>query len=181
MGVLKKQVQNLNLSVNVAWIGNHLPGFVESRTEEKKATLFFNWWPNTLITKNNYTRIKFPLCNKHQTEPIDCDFEINQLNKLVWSKLASNAPEAYHVISKMEFTLEQYEDLLRYMSVTETQPDHNEVACRWVRNNKDVWSHWIPPNLTNKTKIYLGGMFPLSGALWKMPGIVPGRQNLRSP
>ena len=111
--------------------------------------------------------------------PQDCDFEVSQLMKVMWTKIRTHAPEAYHVISRMTFTQDQYEDLLRlYVGVNPHYATSDlkleEAACQWVRHNGHVWHKWMPENHMTKKRIYLGGMFPLMGPHWRQPGIVPG-------
>ena len=111
--------------------------------------------------------------------PRNCDFEVSQLMKVMWTKIRTHAPEAYHVISHMTFTQDQYEDLLRlYVDVNPQYANSDlkleEAACKWVRHHGNVWHQWMPKNLLTKKRIYLGGMFPLRGPYWRQPGIVPG-------
>ncbi|XP_074645062.1 uncharacterized protein LOC141914425 [Tubulanus polymorphus] len=176
MGILKKQIINFQMHVNIAWIGNNLTSYVTEQIKLGNPILFFSWQPNT-FTAYNFTRMKFPLCTETQHgKPIDCDFEINQLTKVVWSRLKRNAPEAFHLINNIEFKQQTYQDIIdkyRDMEAKRSSIQAHEVACEWVRENKDIWKHWIPPDLTNKTKIYLGGMFPLTGRHWTGPGLLP--------
>jgi hypothetical protein len=43
MGVLKSQVKNLKLPVNIAWIGAHLTAYVQNRTKHGLSSLFFRY------------------------------------------------------------------------------------------------------------------------------------------
>ncbi|KAI0225558.1 hypothetical protein LSAT2_023695 [Lamellibrachia satsuma] len=181
MGVLQSQINSLHLDVSVAWIGPHLHSFVHQRTVNYLATLFFNWMPNTLTAMGNYSRISFPHCKVVDERPQNCDFEVSQLMKVMWTKIRTHAPEAYHVISHMAFTQDQYEDLLRlYVGINPQYANSDlkleEAACKWVRHHGNVWHQWMPKNLMTKKRIYLGGMFPLRGPYWRQPGIVPGAQ-----
>jgi hypothetical protein len=137
----------------------------------------------SLTATGNYTRVAFPACDVGKESSGSCDFDVHQLSKLMWSKLETHAPEAYHVVSNMRFSQSQYEDVLRiYVSKSpdfSNSPVHYEdAACSWIRANTKVWEKWLPPNLSNKTVIFLGGMFPLSGPFWRQPGLVPGKYNM---
>ncbi|XP_013388416.1 uncharacterized protein LOC106157335 [Lingula anatina] len=173
MDTLKNQIDNLNLSVKVAWVGKRLERFVHQRTIKGKPTLFFHFTPSELTASNNYTNIKFPRCTRYLEHPIDCDFEINQLSKVVWPKLEKDAEPAFHVIQKMTFTQQQYMELLQDFEHIDVHFNgaYQEVACQWVKKNSHIWSQWIPENLANKTKIYLGGMFSLSRRHYFAPGV----------
>ncbi|WAR11683.1 IGF1R-like protein, partial [Mya arenaria] len=171
MGALKAQVRNLKLPVNIAWIGPHLQHFIHDRvSRQNRPVLFFSWEPNTLTAGKLFTRVKFPLCQNDLTQlPTDCDFGLNQFTKVVWSKVKTSIPEAYHVISKMTFHQDEY---IQMLQVRDESVEN--VACQWVRRNEEVWKTWLPANLSNKTKIYLGGLFPMSGHYWTEPGLVQG-------
>lgn len=184
---LREQIMSLNLDVAVSWIGPHLPKFITDRTERHEPTLFFNWIPNTLTATGNYTRIYFPSCKTGGVVLNDaggpaggCDFEVNQLSKFIWVRMKTHTPEAYHVITSMEFTQEEYEKLLRLNlelnpKYVDNSTYYDETACAWVKSNREKWTQWMPQNLSSKTKIYLGGMFPETGPYWRQPGIAPGK------
>ena len=170
----------------VSWIGPHLASFVHQRTQRHQPTLFFNWIPNTLTADGNYTRVNFPSCktggvvlDDRGMPVVGCDFEVNQLSKFMWVLMRTHTPEAYHLITSMEFTQAEYERLLRLNArLNPTYLDNSTyydlTACEWVRDNRDKWAPWLPSNLSSKTKIYLGGMFPETGPYWRQPGIAPG-------
>lgn len=95
------QVRNLDLLVNLAWVGPHLNRFVADRVNQSHPVLFFNWIPNDLTATGNFSRIHFPMCRTLSDLPVNCDFEVNQLAKIAWTTLKSHAPEAYHVVQQV--------------------------------------------------------------------------------
>ncbi|XP_060571812.1 uncharacterized protein LOC132729992, partial [Ruditapes philippinarum] len=172
MGALKAQIRNLSLPVNIAWIGPHLRSFVYDRVSNNLPVLFFSWDPNILTAGKLFTRIKFPLCQDDLTQlPMDCDFGLNQFTKIVWSKLKTSIPEAYHVISKLKFHQDEY---IRLLQMFRGYSYVDEIACAWIQNHEKVWKTWLPDNLSNKTRIFLGGLFPITGQYWMEPGLVQG-------
>ena len=54
---------------------------------------------------------------------------------------------------------------------------YDKAACDWLKANRDHWMKWIPQTLSPKPRIYLGGMFTLSGPNWRQPGTVPGKSD----
>ncbi|ESO82631.1 hypothetical protein LOTGIDRAFT_109151 [Lottia gigantea] len=169
--VLQEQILNLDLPVEVVSLGNRLAFFVHKQTIEKKPVLFFDWYPNSLTASHNYTRVKLPICSGDPLQqPFDCDFDVNQFSKVVWFKIKENAPEVYNVVSKMTFSQEEYENILhKPMNMSDF-----DIACSWVRENNKTWKHWLPTDLSNKTKVYIGGLFPLTGPNLEQPGLVEG-------
>lgn len=83
----------------------------------------------------------------------------------------------YQALQRVFFTQEEYTAMLRlYNGRGEDQPLVEEVACEWMRLNQDVWSQWKPSDLTVKTELYIGGIFPISGPFYKSGrGMLPGR------
>lgn len=58
----------------------------------------------------------------------------------------------------------------------------DDVACEWMRLNPHVWSQWKPSDLTVKTELYIGGIFPISGPFYKSGrGMVPGTDDAIYP
>ncbi|RUS70621.1 hypothetical protein EGW08_021618, partial [Elysia chlorotica] len=201
-GILQSQIESLNLYVDIVWLGDQLSSYVQQKAEAGKAVMFFNWHPNVLTATGLFTRINFPETHaQHKDAPVDCDFPVNQLTKVLWGPLKSGAPEAYHIISKMSFTDLEYDQLLALASYSshhsyshaahvalksshfamkhetasirrKLAPTLEEVACKWVQDNPKRWGSWLPQSLKEKPKIYLGGLFPLTGTDWAEMGLV---------
>lgn len=198
---LLKQINDLKLDVNVAWIGEHLESYVLNHALDQSNNhplLFFNWIPNILTSGKQFSHVHFPMCDDAMAESDEyadsssdhasvnaCDFQVHQLTKVMWSKLRTHTPEAHHVVSNLHFSssdlnvlLESYVQMWKEANVVEgaTQVDLLEqAACEWVRGNEYLWKDWLPQTLSNKQMIYLGGMFPLTGPYWRLPEVVPGK------
>jgi hypothetical protein len=201
---LVRQISDLSLDVGVAWIGEHLDSYVLNAADQGsgRPLLFFNWVPNILTSADQFSHIHFPVCNdvaSGDEYPDDssyrlakCDFEVHQLTKVMWSLLRTHTPEAYHVVSNLQFSsaelnqfLESYVRIWKEaasvagVSLADARRRSSEfleqAACEWVRNNEPLWQSWLPETLSSKPVIYLGGMFPLTGPYWRLPAVVPGQ------
>ena len=165
--VIQEQILRLGLKVDISWVRDHLHEYIYNETKKNRPVLFFDWVPNTLSSTGNYTRIKFPWCRPAEGQnPVNCDFEVNQMSKMIWPKVETNAPEAYHVISHMSFSQEEYVKLMqKFVDRLDNKlhnvnyNDYHKTACEWVKENQHIWEKWMPKDLTNKTKIYIGGLF----------------------
>ncbi|GFS16037.1 guanylate cyclase [Elysia marginata] len=200
-GILQSQIESLGLFVDIVWLGDQLSNYVHQKVKAGKAIMFFNWHPNVLVATGLFTRINFPETHaQHKDAPVDCDFPVNQLTKVLWGPIKSGAPDAYHIISKMSFTDLEYDQLLAMASsssfssnshsshVPLTNPhlrsslpssarrsitrNLEDVACKWIQDNPSRWERWLPQSLKEKPKIYLGGLFPLTGKSWAEMGLV---------
>jgi hypothetical protein len=89
--------------------------------------------------------------------------------------VAAAAPDAYHVISQLNLSQPAYYGLLETAKAARNQADPARfIACKWIQENKDVWTAWLPPTFTEKPKLYLAGLFPLSGGYFMQPGVEEG-------
>lgn len=172
--LVQSQINSLNLPVIVAWIGHYLTDFVRQRAQRGLPVLFYDWWPSPLTLNHNFTQIKFPSC-PYDPDPVYCNFKLNQLTKMTSPALATVAPQAYEAVSRMSFTQDEYADLLQFYSNAKSlRPSirASKVACSWVKEHENIWKQWFPKNISTRKKIYLGGLFPLSGPFWTQPGLV---------
>ena len=112
-----------------------------------------------------------------QWENYNCDFPDSHLYKFAWAKIQQNAPDVYHLLSKMHFDKGTLDYLLRQHVNGGGNLTSEEVACDWLRQARDAWLPWLPPGTLSKVPVYIGGMFPLSvseDAVWSRPGILQG-------
>jgi len=187
---LLEQIRSLGLQTTVAWIGSHLDAVVRDHLVHDRPVLFFSWVPNILVSDGRFSRLHFPSCDGGLSYDAGsgCDFEIHQLTKVMWSPLKTHTPEAHHLVSRLNFSTSNLELLLlnyerlvndnggfSSVGVMDEVDYLQEAACIWVRENKDVWSEWLPELVSSKQMIYLGGLFPNDSLYWRAPGIVPGR------
>ncbi|XP_067121007.1 uncharacterized protein [Centruroides vittatus] len=172
--VLKDQIIQLKLFVNVAWVGPHLENIVRNRFHRNEPTLFFYWKPSALISSKNFTHISFPSCRDNiYRSSLPCEFEISQLEKVIWKKLKSNAPLVYQLVNSMNYHQTEYIQLLKYTSTDKTI---EEAACIWIKENEYIWSKWLPDNIPDKTVLYIGGIFPVTGPYKELAGVVPAAE-----
>lgn len=80
-------------------------------------------------------------------------------------------------LQRVFFAQEEYTAMLRmYNGRQEERPLVEQVACDWMKLNTHVWSQWKPSDLTVKTELYIGGIFPITGSFYKSGrGMVPGK------
>lgn len=108
----------------------------------------------------------------------DC-LQVNQFSKVTWYRVKAGAPEAFQVISRMNFPQQVYYDFLQEVTHNpHLKPE--ETACSWVQENRAVWEKWVPVSLTKRPKLYLAGLFPLTGGYWTAPGLVVGTFKITS-
>ncbi|XP_071449502.1 uncharacterized protein [Hetaerina americana] len=119
-----------------------------------------------------YDAIAFPPCETFATFMLtNCKYEMHRLIKVVWSGLKEGARIAYEAIHRVKFRNGDYSDLLDRLANYHALPYSVEstgitsVACDWLRENRPVWENWIP-HADQKTILYIGGIFPISGTTY---------------
>lgn len=177
--VLKSEIDHLQLLIKVLWVGPNLEYLVQHRTSANKPILFYNWKPNTVTSLGNFTNVAFPHCEDKFSlqKGKTCEHDVNQLEKVIWSKIKTNAPDIYHTIRAMTFRQDDYLRLLE--TYTQLKPrGHNlfEIACTWINQNQETWHDWVPADFSQKPILYIGGIFPVNGTYWQQSGVIPAAQ-----
>ncbi|XP_067135632.1 uncharacterized protein [Centruroides vittatus] len=177
--VLKSEIDHLQLLVKVLWVGPNLENIVHDRTSANKPILFYNWKPNTVTSIGNFTNVAFPHCEDKFSlqRGKTCEHDVNQLEKIIWSKIKTNAPDIYQTIRAMTFRQDDYFRLLE--TYTQLKPRGVNIfgtACTWITQNQETWHEWVPETYLQKPILYIGGIFPMNGTYWQQSGVIPAAQ-----
>jgi len=143
--------RNLNIPLDVYYSSDYL-GYLNlmldcllRRSGHSGRCIMYNYFPSTIKSGYNISRIGLPeyteACySRSRQGGIDCDYEYFILNKIAWAGLSSYAPDAYEVLQK--FTLSEGQQDVMLQSYGRL---HNyDIACEWVRDNRQIWSNWVP-------------------------------------
>lgn len=108
---------------------------------------------------------------------------------MVWQPLRDGAQALYLTLSKMEFSLKDYQDILGIFnekSKTFWDPKDpqllREVACQWLNEETMLrnglrskqYQQWSDIG-TSKPKLIIGGIFPIRGTKFRAPELLPGK------
>ncbi|KAM7283533.1 atrial natriuretic peptide receptor 2-like [Ixodes scapularis] len=178
--MLTTEIESLRLRVNVAWVGKRLEEYVTSALARNESIIFHNWKPNTLTTLSNFVHIAFPQCEdralqdfQDNPENAKCEFEVNHMEKVVWSKLKDSVPDVYDIAQKISFKQEQYEQMLDlYKRESTRDRDYSDIACTFLTQNEHLLHEFVTGDLGDKPKLYIGGIFPVSGIYKRMSGVL---------
>ncbi|XP_064467335.1 atrial natriuretic peptide receptor 2-like [Ornithodoros turicata] len=175
--LLTEQIKKLKLRVNVAWVGKRLEEYVGNLLRKGDPVVFYNWKPNTLTAFHNVTHVAFPQCEDgilpaYPGAP-KCPYEVNHMEKVVWSKLRESAADVYELVQKMTFTQSEYRDLLRlYRDEWDRISNFSTIACLFLEQHEQLIHNFSPSHVGDKPTLYIGGIFPLSGRYNRMNGVV---------
>ncbi|CAB3366072.1 Hypothetical predicted protein [Cloeon dipterum] len=177
-----KQINALKLFVRVVWIGPHLQLVTEQFADNlnllgnPKAVISLNWTPGPLTARDpkKYTSISFPSCETYGPSSEWPCFKLtpHRSAKVAWSVLKFNARVAYEAVHRYELKDYEYADLLTNYTNTNESYGFRDLGCQWLRTHEDIWLKWIPSDDNERTKIYIGGIFPMGGEVYTAKGIM---------
>jgi glycine betaine/proline transport system substrate-binding protein len=121
---------------------------VDTAYSQKKPILFYLWTPHSIFDKFELVNVKLPApdaaCEANRTnapEKVGCDYAEDVLLKIASSKLKAEAPDAYAMLQKMNYTNEDQIGMIAAVEVNKLSPA--DAAKKWVAENEAVWKAWI--------------------------------------
>lgn len=172
-----EHINELKLRLNVYWMGDklrkaikYLLGRYSHERLEKKMFLVLHWTPSEIIDgSDEFVPIQMPRCEEYRHNESGCKYEMTPILKYFAAEL-TNAPHAVHVLDSFHFDslkplIKLYEQRLKSDDPTEMTMEqiYNNVSCIWLQANEATYKKWIPKE-DEKREIYIGGIFPVTGA-----------------
>ena len=192
--VIMEEILQEQFYVIVAFVGDGLDSVVsfmeESSRDTNNSYIVLHYHPSALTIKNNLTPILFPECNdpllKRDTSDPTCIYSANKLTKIAWKQIENGAPDLYSFLERFVFSYKDYDKLLEfYNSKTEKHPSltTEQIACKWLKHkvpgksgNMTYWyNKWHGHIKRRKKKLYIGGIFPISGTKYIAPELAIGK------
>eukprot|EP00438_Fugacium_kawagutii_P000209 Skav202887 [mRNA] locus=scaffold1424:81460:82026:- [translate_table: standard] len=105
----------------------------------------FYWWtPDPSFLDLNPMVVKFPAYNARARAANDLTSLATgtAIDTLVSADLSILSPLVEKFADNVQYTLSQMDDILRDQK--DTGDSWENVTCRWILANRDVWSQWIP-------------------------------------
>ncbi|KAF5297767.1 hypothetical protein FQR65_LT09941 [Abscondita terminalis] len=174
------QINDLKLYVKVVWLGPNLKqvmtqlknNYVRRNSEQKFIVL--NWTPSEVIPhEDKYISVNFKRAELFSSS-IMGKYELTRLVKYSWSKLEKYAKVAYESLHRLKFSEEDYDYLFELYNRKSGSSSIDDIACDWMRQKESSWVHWIPVSDREKSYLYIGGIFPLTGSSYTGKGIMQG-------
>ena len=186
------------LLLNIAFVGPNLPTMVNHMDQSTKQTensfVVLHHYPSILASQYNLQPMLVPQCQdpllqRDRSNPA-CFFNVNRLAKVAWRPVQKEAPKLYNFLQHFSFLPEEYEELLKLHSMMTSDRQspisdiETEVACAWLKKQEsnvtgEKQRSWLERQrnlmkLQQKPKLYIGGIFPLSGTKYKAPVLAEG-------
>ena len=199
--ILVDFISTNNLLLNIAFVGPNLSSLVaymnQSTMQTENSFLVLHHFPSTLASQYNLQPMLVPQCpdpllQRDKSNPA-CFFNANRLAKVAWRPLQKEAPKLFSFLRYFSFLPEEYVELIKlFTTMNSDEPmakleTDKEVACAWLRdqNRNDIGEtdqNWLDRmrnqmKLQHKPKLYIGGIFPLSGTKYKAPVLAEGQKD----
>jgi ABC-type proline/glycine betaine transport system substrate-binding protein len=189
-----------NLFLKIAFVGPNIDkvvDYMESSTEMNgNSYVVLHYYPSILASQYRLEPMLVPQCAdplvQHDRRNPACFFNVNRLAKVVWMPVRKEAPKLYNFIQHFSFHYQEYEELFKlYNSEILNKPFavasdiDTDVACAWLKSEESSVTGgkhrtWFEQKrnlmkLQQKPKLYIGGIFPLSGTKYNAPVLADGQ------
>ena len=149
--------------------GAALDAEIASAFEQHKPLLFYYWQPTGLMAKYDFTPLAFPAHDDACWQDLlladgtaDCvsGFPVSPLGIAVSTPFIESNPELAAVFEKVQFTSDELNGAILEMS--ESKRSGDEQALTFLRENPNVWQHWLTEEAATRLAAKLG--ISLTGA-----------------
>ncbi len=140
-------IDNLGMNMEVVYAGSEeaLLAALDSSYSREEPIVFYFWTPHSVHNAYELTEVELPeYSDECYTDPeaVDCDYPADDLFKIFWEDLETEAPAAYTLLSNMSYTTA---DQISMLAAVETEGKSiEEAAADWIAANEDTWSAWMP-------------------------------------
>ena len=149
--------------------GAALDAEIASAFEQHKPLLFYYWQPTGLMAKYDFAPLAFPAHDDACWQDLlladgtaDCvsGFPVSPLGIAVSTPFIESNPELAAVFKKVQFSSDELNGAILEMS--ESKRSGDEQALTFLRENPNVWQHWLSEEAATSLAAKLG--ISLTGA-----------------
>lgn len=153
--IMVKKIENygLNKNYNLFRPGSDtaLSSSMVKAVEEGKPWLGYYWEPTWIMGKYDMTLIEEPAYDKEKWESgYKCEFPSVKVTVCAHKDLTEKAPEVVEFLKKYETSSKLTSDALAYMQDNDMGTE--EAAIWFLKNNRDMWSQWVPENIAKSVE-----------------------------
>ena len=143
--------------------GAALDAEIASAFEQHKPLLFYYWQPTGLMAKYEFAPLAFPAHDNACWQDLlladgtaDCvsGFPVSPLGIAVSTPFIESNPELAAVFKKVQFTSDELNGAILEMS--ESKRSGDEQALTFLRENPNVWQHWLSEEAATSLAAKLG-------------------------
>ena len=143
--------------------GAALDAEIASAFEQHKPLLFYYWQPTGLMAKYDFAPLAFPAHDDACWQDLlladgtaDCvsGFPVSPLGIAVSTPFIESNPELAAVFKKVQFSSDELNGAILEMS--ESKRSGDEQALTFLRENPNVWQHWLSEEAATSLAAKLG-------------------------
>lgn len=140
-------IENLGMPMEVVYAGSEeaLLAALDSAVSREEPIVFYFWTPHSVHNAFDLTEVKLPDYSDDcyaDPESVDCDYPADDLFKILWEDLATEAPAAHTLLSNFNYTTADQIEMLA--AVESDGKSIEEAAADWIAANEDTWKAWLP-------------------------------------
>lgn len=140
-----QRIKNLGLNYEVVAAGSEaaLVAEIKRAYDRGEPLLSLMWSPHFVTQKYDLTRIEFPPYTKEcWGTTFACGWQDPSLLKLAGNEFPEKHPTAADFVSKFSLSDDDLGALM--VEMEESQDAADVVVKKWIDENPDVWSQWLP-------------------------------------
>lgn len=133
-----------------------------SAYQRKRNVVFYYWSPTPLVGALDLVKLEFPpydpvkqkcLTDADCPDPQATDFPDNPVFTAVNTRFTEQAPKLTAFLAKVKIPLAVENEAMAYMEKNEAEP--KDTALWFLKNKQDVWTQWLPADVTERVKAAL--------------------------
>lgn len=134
--------------------GDALAAAIAGAYEKGEPIVAYYWEPTWLMGKYDMTLLEEPEYTEEKwKDGYNCAFPADRVTVTVHKNMLEKAPEVVELLKKFEMSSAQMNGILAYMQDSGT--DAKGAAVWYLKNNKDIWSKWVSPEVAGKVEAAL--------------------------
>lgn len=142
-------IANLDLHLEVVWAGSEeaILAAIDAGVSRSEPVLVYFWTPHSAFNAYDLTEVQLPEYSDAcyataDADGVDCAYPADHLLKIVWNGLEEAAPNAWTLLSNMNYTTA---DQIAMLAAVEADGKSIEEAVSdWIATNEATWSVWLP-------------------------------------
>ncbi len=142
-------IANLGLQLEVVFAGSEeaILASVDSAISREEPVLVYLWTPHSAHNAYDLTEVELPPYSDEcyatiDAGGVDCDYPADDLFKIAWADLEEGAPDAFTLLSNMNYTTADQVAMLASIETDGMSVD--DAAAKWIAENEATWSAWLP-------------------------------------
>lgn len=142
-------IANLGLNLEVVFAGSEeaILASIDSAIGREEPVLVYLWTPHSAHNAYDLTEVELPAYSEECYEgadsgAVDCDYPADDLFKIAWSGLEEGAPDAFTLLSNMNYTTDDQVAMLA--SIETDGMSVEDAAALWIADNEATWQAWLP-------------------------------------